>query len=70
LRANGSGERPPDDRLREAIQSHKESLDCFVPALLATTADKLEGNYFAAMAVCVASAGRLASNACSVLMVE
>jgi hypothetical protein len=30
LRANGSGECPPDDRLREAIQGHKERLDCFV----------------------------------------
>ena len=30
LRANGSGECPPDDRLREAIQFFQESLDCFV----------------------------------------
>src|SRR5437868_9653491 len=37
LRANGSGECPPDDRLREAIQSHKVRLDCFVASLLAMT---------------------------------
>jgi hypothetical protein len=30
LRATGSRERAPDDRLREAIQCHKESLDCVV----------------------------------------
>jgi hypothetical protein len=30
LRANGSGECPPDDRLREAIQRGKAKLDCFV----------------------------------------
>jgi hypothetical protein len=30
LRANGSRECAPDDRLREAIQSHKRRLDCFV----------------------------------------
>jgi hypothetical protein len=30
LRANGSRERAPDDRLREAIQNNKEELDCFV----------------------------------------
>jgi hypothetical protein len=30
LRANGSRERAPDDRLREAIQRHKRSLDYFV----------------------------------------
>src|SRR6202022_2203654 len=47
LRANGSappgranarpmtGSAPPDDRLREAIQSRKERLDCFVALLLA-----------------------------------
>jgi hypothetical protein len=37
LRANGSRECAPDDRLREAIQRHKESLDCFVASLLAMT---------------------------------
>src|SRR5581483_4849457 len=30
LRANGSRERAPDDRLCEAIQRAEESLDCFV----------------------------------------
>jgi hypothetical protein len=35
LRANGSGERPRDDRLREAIQGSKQELDCFVASLLA-----------------------------------
>jgi hypothetical protein len=30
LRANGSGECPPDDRLREAIQCDAGKLDCFV----------------------------------------
>jgi hypothetical protein len=38
LRANGSGECPPDDRLREAIQSRNKELDCFVTSLLAMTA--------------------------------
>ena len=39
LRANGSRERAPDDRLREAIQKfiRGSSLDCFVAALLAMT---------------------------------
>ena len=37
LRANGSRECAPDDRLREAIHSRKERLDCFVAALLAMT---------------------------------
>ena len=37
MRANGSGECPPDDRLREAIQSDSEGLDCFVATLLAMT---------------------------------
>src|SRR5207253_8932403 len=30
LRANGSRERAPDDRLREAIQSKAAGVDCFV----------------------------------------
>jgi hypothetical protein len=29
----------PDDRLREAIQSHAKILDCFVASLLAMTAN-------------------------------
>jgi hypothetical protein len=39
LRATGSRERAPDDRLREAIHQaiKKESLDCFVASLLAMT---------------------------------
>jgi hypothetical protein len=37
LRANGSRERAPDDRLREAIQEAEQSLDCFVALLLAMT---------------------------------
>src|SRR5580698_1829222 len=37
LQANGSRERAPDDRLREAIQAYKRRLDCFVAALLAMT---------------------------------
>jgi hypothetical protein len=37
LRANGSRECAPDDRLREAIQSWREKLDCFVASLLAMT---------------------------------
>jgi len=37
LRANGSRECALDDRLREAIQSRKERLDCFVASLLAMT---------------------------------
>jgi hypothetical protein len=28
---------PPDDRLREAIQTPREELDCFVASLLAMT---------------------------------
>jgi hypothetical protein len=35
LRANGSRERAPDDRLREAIHLASRSMDCF--ALLAMT---------------------------------
>src|SRR5258707_2286818 len=39
LRANGSRECAPDDRLREAIhRSTRVRLDCFVAALLAMTA--------------------------------
>jgi hypothetical protein len=38
LRANGSRECAPDDRLREAIHSRKERMDCFVATLLAMTA--------------------------------
>ena len=30
MSANGSRERAPDDRLREAIQSRETGLDCFV----------------------------------------
>src|SRR5580698_6803121 len=37
LQANGSRERAPDDRLREAIQAYKRRLDCFVASLLAMT---------------------------------
>jgi len=38
LRANGSREGAPDDRLREAIQKlHQERMDCFVALLLAMT---------------------------------
>src|ERR1700730_2245460 len=37
LRANGSRERAPDDRLREAIQL-LDGMDCFVALLLAMTA--------------------------------
>jgi hypothetical protein len=38
LRANGSRERAPDDRLREASQKlHQERMDCFVALLLAMT---------------------------------
>jgi hypothetical protein len=38
LRANGSRECAPDDRLREAIQRRrKQELDCFVASLLAMT---------------------------------
>jgi hypothetical protein len=37
LRANGSRECAPDDRLREAIHGYEESLDCFVASLLAMT---------------------------------
>ena len=39
LRANGSRECAPDDKLREAIHVAKESMDCFVALLLAMTAD-------------------------------
>src|SRR5882757_7219171 len=41
LRADGSRECAADDRLREAIQSRKARLDCFVATLLAMTADTL-----------------------------
>jgi len=41
LRANGSRECAPDDRLREAIQSREGNLDCFVASLLAMTRSKL-----------------------------
>jgi len=38
LRANGSRERAPDDRLREAIHElQRERMDCFVASLLAMT---------------------------------
>jgi hypothetical protein len=37
LRANGSRECAPDDRLREAIQRLHRRLDCFVAWLLAMT---------------------------------
>ena len=37
LRANGSRERAPDDKLREAIQGYKQGLDCFVASRLAMT---------------------------------
>src|SRR5206468_7900811 len=37
LRANGSRECAPDDRLREAIQNRARTLDCFVAPLLAMT---------------------------------
>src|ERR1700726_2062696 len=37
LRANGSRERAPDDKLREAIHSHTQRMDCFVASLLAMT---------------------------------
>ena len=30
MRANGSRERAPDDRLREAIHGRKDKVDCFV----------------------------------------
>jgi hypothetical protein len=33
----GPREAWPDDRLREAIQSHATALDCFVASLLAMT---------------------------------
>ena len=40
LRANGSRECAPDDRLREAIQSHAcGPMDCFVALLLAMTGE-------------------------------
>jgi hypothetical protein len=40
LRANGSRERAPDDRLREAIHRRQaRKLDCFVAELLAMTVD-------------------------------
>jgi hypothetical protein len=38
LRANGSRERAPDDRLSEAIHSQSNGdMDCFVASLLAMT---------------------------------
>jgi hypothetical protein len=39
LRANGSRECAPDDRLREAIHRAEEGKDCFVASLLAMTAE-------------------------------
>jgi hypothetical protein len=40
LRANGSRECAPDDRLREAIHRiERFALDCFVASLLAMTAN-------------------------------
>jgi hypothetical protein len=39
VRANGSRERAPDDRLREAIQFCGNTLDCFVASLLAMTGE-------------------------------
>jgi hypothetical protein len=42
LRANGSRECAPDDRLREAIQSHAQGLDCFVALVLAMTESRKE----------------------------
>jgi hypothetical protein len=38
LRANGSRECAPDDRLREAIHLAAQRMDCFVASLLAMTA--------------------------------
>jgi hypothetical protein len=43
LRANGSRECAPDDRLREAIHAcPSKTLDCFVASLLATTGERQE----------------------------
>jgi hypothetical protein len=39
LRATGSAQAPPDDKLREAIQTFDAALDCFVASFLAMTAD-------------------------------
>jgi hypothetical protein len=39
LRANGSRECAPDDRLREAIHSYKESVYCFVAELITGPAE-------------------------------
>src|SRR6187402_693419 len=45
LRANGSRERAPDDRLREAIHSAAcGEMDCFVASLLAMTYGYSRGN--------------------------
>src|SRR6266576_3770130 len=41
VRANGSRECAPDDRLREAIQTSFVTLDCFVASLLAMTVEWL-----------------------------
>jgi hypothetical protein len=46
LRANGSRERAPDDRLREAIHlSPRGWMDCFVAALLAMTGKQTDSNF-------------------------
>ncbi len=48
LRANGSRERAPDDRLREAIHgAQKRRMDCFVATLLAMTKDERTYSTFA-----------------------
>jgi hypothetical protein len=45
MRANGSRECAPDDRLREATQSQtKVKMDCFVASLLAMTGLIFESN--------------------------
>jgi antitoxin CptB len=44
-RANGSRERAPDDKLREAIQlSFCRAMDCFVASLLAMTAGAMDSH--------------------------
>jgi hypothetical protein len=45
-------------------------VDCFVASLLAMTVQIIRASYFAATIVAVASAGKLANSACSVVMVE
>jgi hypothetical protein len=43
--STGRRKAPPDDRLREAIQSNKQELDCFVASAPRNDVDKFGYNF-------------------------